>query len=38
MRRFSFSLKQFLGITQVKQQIARKTDILPLANHFSLTL
>lgn len=27
MRGFSFSLKRFLGITQVKQQIARETGI-----------
>jgi len=27
MRGFSFSWKRFLGITQVKQQIARETGI-----------
>ena len=27
MRGFSFSWKRFLGVTQVKQQIARKTGI-----------
>ena len=27
MRGFSFSLKRFFGITQVKQQIARETGI-----------
>jgi hypothetical protein len=27
MRGFSFSLKRFLGITQVKQQIARQRGI-----------
>ena len=27
MRGFSFSLKRFLGITQVKQQIAKSTGI-----------
>ncbi len=27
MRGFSFSLKRFLGITQIKQQIARQTGI-----------
>jgi hypothetical protein len=27
MRGFSFSLKRFLGITELKQQIARETGI-----------
>ncbi len=27
MRGFSFSLKRFLGITQIKQQIARQTGV-----------
>ena len=32
MRECSFSLKRFLGITQIKQQIARQTGLLNTRN------